>query len=52
MLTGINRYKYTFCIIKSAKQLNNLKTSRVPLLDLFLQIWIKFFKIYLMRQYV
>jgi hypothetical protein len=30
MLTGINRNKYTFCIIKSSEPINNSKTSRVP----------------------
>ena len=30
MQTGINRNKYTFCIIKSSEPINNSKTSRVP----------------------
>jgi hypothetical protein len=28
--TGINRNKYTFCILKSLEPLKNSKTSRVP----------------------
>jgi hypothetical protein len=28
--TGINRNKYTFCILKLLEPLKNLKTSRVP----------------------
>jgi hypothetical protein len=30
MQTGINRNKYTFCILKSLEPLKNSKTSRVP----------------------
>ncbi len=32
MQTGINRNKYTFCIMKSSKPPKNLKTRRYPLL--------------------
>ncbi len=48
--TGINRNKYTFCILKSLEPLKNSKTSRVPPLGQVLSIFVKFFEIYLMRQ--
>ncbi len=34
--TGINRNKYTFCIMKSLEPPKNLKTNRFPYLGLVL----------------
>ncbi len=45
--TGINRKKYTFCIMKSLELPKSFKSSHVPYLGL---IFVNILEIYLMRQ--